>query len=502
MKKKFIQLSAVALTAAVMAFNMSCNGEDEPAPVLSINPVVSEVVFTANGLSATSNGSALTLPLNITVSTNQGEFVVEKTAEWLEISNKTATGFRLSVKVNETIAPREDNVTVKSGSAPNVTFKVKQSAGNATLEVTPSDRTINFSADGTTATPNTTTYTVETNSGPWTVVSDKEDEWLSVEKVGTNQFKIVAAENKSLSKPAAATVTVSAGAATAVKITVTQDEAVPYLNLSPTTTAVVFNLAGTAATSGSLTYTVETNSVSDPPWDAIPNQAWLTVTKDYANNTFTLSAPNNEDFVEVPPPAEVDVKAGSTSFRTLEVSQPGNPNGVPKAAASVQIWTVGNQKWTDYIEYDGKNKTDLTTYNGTEATGDYRNAGAYKGYLYSWFYVDLNKAALCPSPWRVPSKDDFIELDLALGGNGTNEQTGNTTLVNKYISDWGAIYSGYATGAGALTYQGSYVYAWSSDEANTTQAYYQLLTNTGNVQPFGYTSSQAKPGARPVRCVK
>jgi len=49
---------------------------------------------------------------------------------------------------------------------------------------------------------------------------------------------------------------------------------------------------------------------------------------------------------------------------------------------------------------------------------DCRSNPGQKGDLFSWRAVSELKDVLCPYPWRVPTVQDFIDLDIALGGTG------------------------------------------------------------------------------------
>ena len=49
---------------------------------------------------------------------------------------------------------------------------------------------------------------------------------------------------------------------------------------------------------------------------------------------------------------------------------------------------------------------------------DCRSNPDFFGDLFSWQAVYELKYELCPYPWRVPSVQDFRDLDIAMGGNG------------------------------------------------------------------------------------
>jgi hypothetical protein len=82
MKSSILRFSAVALIAA-MAFVVSCKDDD---PTLSVDPVVTDAEFTANGLTLNSGGSAISA--TFTVATNQGDWNAESNQQWLQVTNK------------------------------------------------------------------------------------------------------------------------------------------------------------------------------------------------------------------------------------------------------------------------------------------------------------------------------------------------------------------------------------------------------------------------------
>ena len=318
----------------------------------------------------------------------------------------------------------------------------KEKDEDPTLSVAPDAAEVVFSADGGTLTAGGTaisaTFNVSTNQKEWNVASSQST-WLTVTDIdkANKKFTLSAARNNTLTPPANATVTVTAGEAQAVVITVKQAAALPMLEVSPKN-PVVINVDGTAATSGALVMNVKTTY---PSWKAESNQTWLTVTE--ATDKFTLSATKNDFTVQKT--ATVTVTAG-TITETIQVTQSANPNGM--AAASTQTWKLVSQNQThkielsDYIEYDGKGKVaagTITQFNFSLPEGDYRNNPDYKGYVYNLAYVKANKDKLCPAPWRVPSPDDMIKLDRALGGEGVNVET--QAHVEKYLAA-GFQYSG------------------------------------------------------------
>ena len=396
------------------------------------------------------------------------------------------------------------------------------------LSVAPSVvRDVLFSADGVAATASgidfSPAFTVTTNVKEWNAVSDHE-EWLTVEKQG-NTFTLKAKVNTSLDPPADAKVTVTAGDALPVVINVKQSGAAPTLSLS-STADVVIDYEGTAATAGTLSYTVTTNYAG---WDAVSSQtSWLTVNKSQAEKTFTLSAQENEN--TSPRSATVTVSAGSATAIVLQVTQEANPGGIetppPAAAVSTQTWTVedANQVWCDYIEYDGDGKVaaeTISNYTFGTTEPDYRNDPLpSEGYLYNWYYIKQYEQDLCPSPWRVPTRQDYLDLHIALGGdtgddgNGDIVGKGDETLVNKYKSlgfkRTSRIYNtairpdppGNNENAGWLLYLERQAGHEHPSNVNLEAFGIDFAGNVVHIDGHQATNWNNKASASPVRCVR
>ena len=137
--------------------------------------------------------------------------------------------------------------------------------------------------------------------------------------------------------------------------------------------------------------------------------------------------------------------------------------------ATDSIWTVGSQTWSDAVQTSGcSNRT--TFYGGDWLTlsnfnVDCRSNPGQKGDLFSWQAVYELKDELCPSPWRVPTTEDFRDLDIALGGTG-NSTNNNPTHRDRYLNDWGGTYGGESTAVGTLNHQGSIGFYWSQSEVS------------------------------------
>jgi uncharacterized protein (TIGR02145 family) len=93
-------------------------------------------------------------------------------------------------------------------------------------------------------------------------------------------------------------------------------------------------------------------------------------------------------------------------------------------------------------------------------------------------------AVLCPEPWKVPTIQDFVNLDRAMDGSGANRTGATAMLTSKYIGSWGGTYGGGAL-AGSLFYQGSFMYYWSQTGINAGSSYVLTLGSNGYLYPLG-----------------
>ncbi|MCL2028111.1 MAG: fibrobacter succinogenes major paralogous domain-containing protein [Bacteroidales bacterium] len=149
----------------------------------------------------------------------------------------------------------------------------------------------------------------------------------------------------------------------------------------------------------------------------------------------------------------------------------------------------------------GTNETRPTAINQGENTAN------YFGDLFSWCAVMTHATVLCPDDWRVPTCQDFINLDIALGGTGI-DRSGAAAVRNKLIDVsgtsgagqfWGGAYVGSCSRTGTLTTQGSYGVYWSSSEATTANARYWFFDTGGRVFP---QDDLAKNRGLALRCVR
>jgi uncharacterized protein (TIGR02145 family) len=155
----------------------------------------------------------------------------------------------------------------------------------------------------------------------------------------------------------------------------------------------------------------------------------------------------------------------------------------PPLAASTKTWViVGNgitQTWSDNINVPACN---ISSFSNSSTVPQCRSAtyNSVLNFYYNWSYVNANKNTMCPSPWRVPTANDLMILDLALGGDGQNRQTDKSWINQKYNIEWGnyhvgAIIPNSVVGLGRQ-------HMWSADacEGNARYMYYGVAEGIVN----------------------
>jgi uncharacterized protein (TIGR02145 family) len=182
--------------------------------------------------------------------------------------------------------------------------------------------------------------------------------------------------------------------------------------------------------------------------------------------------------------------------------------------ATDQTWELGNRIWSDAVgivgmetklTYDGterhKNDNGQTVIDGFKS--DYRYNPGYRGALWSWCAVALYAEELCPGDWRAPTREDFIDLDIALGGTG--QSLSGTDRVPRYFDEWKGELQGWApydsSSMGHPIYSsGTDGMYWGQDEHNEHEgAMLLLIANKGAVNPQNHTG---KGVGATLRCVK
>jgi uncharacterized protein (TIGR02145 family) len=145
---------------------------------------------------------------------------------------------------------------------------------------------------------------------------------------------------------------------------------------------------------------------------------------------------------------------------------------------------------------------------GARPTSQQTGNNAYYGDLFSWCAVMMHAEKLCPAPWRVPTAQEFSDLDVLLGGTGSThtltavegryrDQATMTTATTSGQA-WGGAYGGYI--GGILIQQGLTGYYWSMNESTFNNAWRLVFITTGNVHPG--TDASDKYFGLTLRCIR
>jgi len=205
-----------------------------------------------------------------------------------------------------------------------------------------------------------------------------------------------------------------------------------------------------------------------------------------------------------------------TGIPTCNLNTPGWGNSLGTITRGGERIIVGNgivQVWSDHVMANACNKT---TFNGGPANpfnADCRRSHAidrsHPGYgdLFSWCAVMRFSEQLCPYPWRVPTRQDFINLDIALGGGGTNMS--NATLRDRYLNVWGGVFGGRSNVDGQLVSQaippniGGTAFYWASTQATpTSTSAHSLSFSSGGGTNVSPQTARNKFEGLALRCVR
>ena len=156
-----------------------------------------------------------------------------------------------------------------------------------------------------------------------------------------------------------------------------------------------------------------------------------------------------------------------------------------------QTWMKENLKTTKYNDgtlitewvfgNDWHNATDLTAYYQWASTDDLNNVYTetlpfdYYGAMYNHYAIESGK--LAPTGWRIPTEQDFIELESFLNSNG---ESGTEATALKTTFGWlsssgngtnsfgfNGLPNGYVNAFGGAT-ASEIICAWATTNVNTT----------------------------------
>jgi uncharacterized protein (TIGR02145 family) len=174
--------------------------------------------------------------------------------------------------------------------------------------------------------------------------------------------------------------------------------------------------------------------------------------------------------------------------------------------ATDRKWTVEGhdmtQIWSDVVEASACGSSFMGDSAFVVFFSDCRSNSNIRGSFFSWCAVARFGSTLCPAPWRVPTADDFCNLNKILFET-TACVTHTTTpekITETLIKTWGADFSGGYGSRGSLFHLGSKVYYWSQTEYSSQHAYYLDFDIHGKVQPQNNINSKALGFL--LRCVR
>jgi uncharacterized protein (TIGR02145 family) len=232
---------------------------------------------------------------------------------------------------------------------------------------------------------------------------------------------------------------------------------------------------------------------SNAAWTAAALADWLTLAPAAGNGNGTVNITVTGNTTADARTATVTLTAG-TLTRTVSVSQDVAP---PPHAASTQTWTIGEQIWSDAIQIPDCNK-DAFEESLTNPQCRSYTADGNMYYYYNWAYVSQMANDLCPSPWHVPTAQDFVTLDINLGGDGENRFDMPSWIEESYIDAWGGSRNGSAY-SDEIRSMGSAGFYWSATELDDTNAYYLYFSASGLLF---VNNTGAYYGGFHVRCVR
>jgi uncharacterized protein (TIGR02145 family) len=164
-------------------------------------------------------------------------------------------------------------------------------------------------------------------------------------------------------------------------------------------------------------------------------------------------------------------------------------DNAPPHAISNKVWVIGEQEWSDAIHIPGCNKAE---FNGGEWDAPEADCRSYADesdtyYYYSWPYVAANASAMCPSPWRVPTHQDFIDLDKALGGSGSARYDTHSWIEENYFMSWAGTYGGFCNSDGSMVWTSTMTAYWTADVFDSKNMHYFSIMDDF-VNPHSYNA--------------
>jgi uncharacterized protein (TIGR02145 family) len=405
--------------------------------------------------------------------TSNTTWAVNPTGLWCNVSTEGGSGSgNVTVTVDPHTGSSDRTATVQfscEGISKEVT--VRQQGFNPTLTLSKTsipDISAAGDRDQSIGVTSNTSWNASVTYAPGAVATD----WCTVSPTSGSQNRTVSVDIKANPTTAqrAATITFT-GSGLTKEVSVTQDGAAPTLTTKPSSIS-------TTSAAGSETITVESNTA----WTVASNATdWCTVdpTSGDGNGAVTVTITESSATASRTATITFTYNGQTKTVAVTQTAAGATPVSTPPNAASTNTWTYGTQTWSDAIQITACEKSDFTY--SSSASDCRSDAGRY---YYNWTYVSTNATTLCPTPWRVPAKEDFDALRTEVGANE------GATLT----SDWG--YGGYVGATNKMMNTTSEGYYWSTGAQGSMSGYQLKYSST-------ITSATAsKSYGEQVRCVK
>jgi uncharacterized protein (TIGR02145 family) len=165
--------------------------------------------------------------------------------------------------------------------------------------------------------------------------------------------------------------------------------------------------------------------------------------------------------------------------------------------ASSATYPVGNQIWSSPVTVTACAKTSFTGV----GNADCRHYNTSYGHYFSWCAFIRYAGQLCPSPWRVPTNDDYCTLHKNLTGAANCATTTNATYTTLYRgTKWNALFAGIAdNGNGEILSYGAVAQYWNNNQHSTGKCTVHRL---GSANLIALAESASALYGRVIRCVR
>jgi len=192
-----------------------------------------------------------------------------------------------------------------------------------------------------------------------------------------------------------------------------------------------------------------------------------------------------------------DTPSWGSSLGTVTFDRRGHNTTIRGRGANSHI----HQTWSGAVTATNCQKTAFEGGWRDNFNADCRsNPNNSGGDLFSWCAVLRFGHVLCPHPWRVPTRQDFVNLDIAMGGTG-NFRVDLGFIHNHYVDPRGDRRNNRGSSPRSNHWDGAFGNYWSRTEDNEFSVFgFTLRLSTNGVIIPQATSSKQK--GLMLRCVR